>query len=303
MKRIAWIIIACCLFLAVCGRTYADDSAYFLSDPREVFGEVLNQQISDDADSLVALAAASGVGYNAAVDANPGVDPWYPRIGTRIVIPTAWILPEVRDEKELSEKGYIVINLAEFRLYLVKREGDLLAVLTFPAGIGVKGFETPTGHYTVEQKLRNPSWIIPRTFRSEYRHLPDIVPPGPDNPIGQYALSLSAPGILIHETSSPLAVGRKSSHGCIRLSSEDMRILYPLVYKGFKVIITNEPIKIGIRDGIPYIEAHRTVKGSGAEDYPQVMKLLAQKKMIEGINHDALRQALNERLGYPVALH
>lgn len=302
MNRIVRSIIAFCLFLAVCPRTYANDDAYFLSDPREVFGEVLRHEISDDGDTLVALAIDRGVGYNAVVDANPGVDPWYPGLGSSVVIPTSWILPEVPAEDRLSEKGYIVINLAEFRLYLVKREGDLLTVLTFPAGIGVAGFETPTGNYRIVKKLRNPSWIIPSSFREEYRHLPDVVPPGPDNPIGQYALSLSIPGFLIHETRSPLAVGRKSSHGCIRLSSVDMRALYPLVYEGFKVIITNQPIKVGMRDDIPYIEVHRPALDSGEEQYPQAVRLLTEKKMIEGINHDALRQALNERLGFPVAL-
>ena len=67
------------------------------------------------------------------------------------------------------------------------------------------------------------------------------MPPGPDNPLGEYALTLSLPSYLIHGTNKPFAVGRRVSSGCIRMYTKDVEQLYDAVRVGTKVVIVDEP--------------------------------------------------------------
>ena len=75
-----------------------------------------------------------------------------------------------------------------------------------------------------------PVWYVPASVRKEHAErgdpLPSIVQPGPDNPLGKFAMTLSLPGYLIHGTNKPAGVGMRSSHGCIRLYPEDIEALF-----------------------------------------------------------------------------
>jgi L,D-transpeptidase ErfK/SrfK len=82
------------------------------------------------------------------------------------------------------------------------------------------------------------------------------VKPGPDNPLGEYAMTLSLPSYLIHGTNKPAGVGMRSSHGCIRLYPEDIKALYERVPRGTPVRIVNQPVLAGWRDGQLYLEVH-----------------------------------------------
>ena len=86
--------------------------------------------------------------------------------------------------------------------------------------------------------------------------LPSVVKPGPDNPLGAYAMTLSLPGYLIHGTNKPAGVGMRSSHGCIRLYPEDIEALFPRVTRGTTVTLVNQPVLAGWRDGQLYLEVH-----------------------------------------------
>ena len=80
--------------------------------------------------------------------------------------------------------------------------------------------------------------------------------PGPDNPLGKFAMALSIPGYLIHGTNKPAGVGMRSSHGCIRLYPEDIEELFGRVAKGTSVRMVNQPVLAGWRDGQLYLEVH-----------------------------------------------
>lgn len=147
--------------------------------------------------------------------ANPGVDPFVPEPGRRIVIPTEWILPDA------PIRNGIIVNIAEMRLFLLRAERARM-VATFPIGVGDEGTETPVGVYSIVEKVKNPAWNVPRSIRVEQPDLPAVVPPGPDNPLGSRALRLSDRTLLIHGTNRPWGIGTRSSHGCIRLYEEDI---------------------------------------------------------------------------------
>ena len=76
---------------------------------------------------------------------------------------------------------------------------------------------------------------------------PAFIPPGPDNPLGEYAMRLNIPGgsYLIHGTNKPVGVGMQITHGCIRLYPEDIQYLFGEVPFGMTVRIVNQRVKTG----------------------------------------------------------
>lgn len=202
-----------------------------------------------EGDSFVGIARSHDVGYLELVAANPGVDPWLPETGAALTIPSRHVLPD-------APRRGIVINLSEPRLYLFRT--DPPAVLTFPAAVGKRGCETPVGATHVVGKRRDPVWVPPESVRQERPWLPTAVPPGPDNPLGRFAIDLGWPEIVVHGTNRPAGVGRRVSHGCIRLYPEDIAALFPLVEPGLPVTVVDQPVKLGWDEGMLYLEVHPT---------------------------------------------
>jgi L,D-transpeptidase ErfK/SrfK len=137
---------------------------------------------------------------------------------------------------------------------------EVVKVSTHPVGIGTEGWATPFGEAKVMQKAKDPTWYVPASVRKEHAErgdpLPSVVPPGPDNPLGAYAMTLSLPGYLIHGTNKPAGVGMRSSHGCIRLYPEDIEALFGKVARGTEVRLVNQPVLAAWRDGQLYLEVH-----------------------------------------------
>ena len=190
-------------------------------------------------DTLLDIARLNHLGYQELKRVNPGVDPWLPGDGTRVTIPAQWILPEAPREG-------LVLNIPEMRLYYYLPGSR---VMTFPLGVGVDGQETPAGSYRIGQKRTNPVWYVPVSIQAEMEHPRKTVPPGPDNPLGKYWMRLSHTTYGIHGTNNPWAIGRRVTHGCIRLYPEDIAFLYPRVPKDTPVRVTYQHAKVGVRDG------------------------------------------------------
>ena len=241
-----------------------------------------------ETDTLSDLARTYGLGYDEIIAANPGIDPWLPGVGTPIVLPTQYVLPD-------AEHRGVILNIATKRLFYfpAAEEGELQRVLTYPIGIGRVGWETPLGETTVVSKAKDPHWWVPVSVRREHAEmgnpLPSIVPPGPDNPLGHRVLKLEMPGYLIHGTNSPYGVGMRVSHGCVRLYPENIELLFDLVAVGEAVLIMNEPYQFGRRDGTLFFEAHEPLE----DDTMPADELLAA---LLDSQVDAAGQALNDHL-------
>ncbi len=207
-------------------------------------------------DTLLDIARRYDLGYAEILAANPGVDPWLPGEGTSVVLPTQFVLP-------VGGREGLVLNLASMRLFYYPEAGpgEPSEVITHPIGIGREGWLTPQGTMEIIQKKVKPAWTVPESVRREHAEqgdpLPKIVPPGPDNPLGDFAMRLSNPKYLIHGTNQPYGVGLRVSHGCVRLYPEDIARLFPAVPTGTQVRIINEPYLAGWRDGLLYLEAHQ----------------------------------------------
>lgn len=226
-------------------------------------------------DTFVKLARKHDVGYYELVDANPGVDPWLPGEGTRIVIPTQFILPA-------GPRDGIVINLAELRLYYFDKANN--KVSTFPVGIGSEYWPTPTmANEKIVAKEKDPSWRVPPSIMREHENagqpIPAVWGPGPNNPLGAYAFRTSHPGILIHGTDTPVGIGRRVTHGCVRMYPEDVEKLYYEVPVGTSLQIINAPVKAGWDDGTLYIELHKPLSGYPiqADIHPTIMDAINSK--------------------------
>ncbi len=210
-------------------------------------------------DTLLDIARRHGLGYEDIVNANPGVDTWLPGEGTAVVLPTRYVLPAG------PRKG-VVLNLAEYRMYYYPEvpEGEPAVVMTYPISIGRMDWETPLGRTSIISKVRNPSWYPPESIRAEHAAegdpLPRIVPPGPENPLGEYAMRLGLPGYLIHGTNRPAGVGMRVTHGCIRMFPEDIDYLFGRVDISTPVRIINEPVKVGWDGDDLVIEVHETLE-------------------------------------------
>jgi len=118
----------------------------------------------------------------------------------------------------------IVVSLKDFRLDLYK--GAEL-VQHFPVGVGALRFPTPPGAYYVRSKAKNPTWRNPGSAWA--RSMPAYIPAGPRNPLGTRALRLDRGALVIHGTPQPSTIGRRASHGCIRMKRPDVEALFEMV--------------------------------------------------------------------------
>ncbi len=219
---------------------------FIITQNDTVVGDISWHTVSKE-DTLLDIARYYDLGYNQIILANPNVDPWLPPVGKPVLIPSSYVLP--------SKRAGLVVNLAEMRLYFFRTEGSKKVVYTAPIGIGTEGKLTKLGVYNIIRKKHKPYWHVPESIRKEDPSLPEVVPPGPDNPLGEYALYLSRESYAIHGTNRPWGIGRRVSHGCIRLYPEDIEPLYSLVEIGTPVFIIYQPYKLGIKDKKIYLQA------------------------------------------------
>lgn len=248
---------------------------------------------------LEAFAAQHGLGLSNMLEANPGVDPFLPKSGTRLVIPQQLILPDTVREG-------IVVNVAEMRLYYYPPGSNTVEVL--PIGIGQAGRETPRNWVTaVERKQDGPTWSptpnTRRAYAAEGKTLPAFVPAGPDNPMGLYAIYIGRL-YAIHGTNSNFGIGLRVSQGCIRLRNNDIKYLFDNVPVGTRVQLIDRPVKVTTEpDGSRWVEVHEPLSRNRAEfeSSRKVPLPISAAQQTQLINEGAGAE-LERRSGMPVKI-
>jgi L,D-transpeptidase ErfK/SrfK len=279
---------------------YLERNEFSVAKGDDVIGRLAVIRL-EKGDTLPDIARHFSLGINAISAANPGVDVWVPKAGERILLPLSFILPDI------PKKG-IVINLASMRLFQFKGDSKSLVVLTYPVGIGTEERPTPIGQMHVERKVIRPTWHVPASIAEDHRKkgdpLPAEVPPGPKNPLGEYALYLSKPSYLIHGTNKPASIGLKATNGCIRLYPEDVKKLYSNTPVNTPVCIVDQPYLIGQRDGVVYMEVHTPLEGSGAVELEKMYTKLRniEKKSGRTLDWSKVKKVLAEAQGIPVPI-
>ncbi len=295
-KNTALILVA----MLWCGiSSTASALTFAINSKSDIVGSVqtITSQYGDSFDSI---GTKFDIGIYELIEANPGVDPWEPRAGTTIVIPSQFILPPG------PRKG-IVINLAEMRLYYFHSDNRL--VTTHPIGIGRKEWETPLSSGVVTEKKKDPSWRPPDSIRAIYdannKYLPIVVPPGPENPLGKYAMHLSITGYLIHGTNMQGGIGIRSSSGCIRMHPEDIESLFYKVSIGDSVRIIHKPYKIGRHYNQVYVEVHEPLSGeyyNTLSDSENLQQAIDDAKLAGTISRERARTGATNSYGYPALI-
>ena len=176
-----------------------------------------------------------------AQEAHPGLPPEAPTVGT-----------------------VVTIDVSTNQAYLF-RDGQLLKSSKAATGsdkVLRKGnkvwwFRTPRGRHTVVRKIVDPVWTKPDwAFIEEGKKVPP-----PDSPLrkekgtmGKYALDLGD-RVMIHGTNDPKSIGRRVSHGCVRLPKDMLALLWKEVPVGTEVyIFESQPRDIAASKGLNSLE-------------------------------------------------
>ena len=277
-------------------RAYALN-VFDLEERQTVYG-TLRSVKAEHKQTLLDIAKDHDLGYNQIVSANPGIDPWVPPEGASVLVPTVFVLP-----RERLPSG-IVINLAEMRLYYFESAKERPSRFwTCPVGVGREGYPTELSIYTVFNKAKDPIWFVPPSVLEEDPELPPQVPPGPDNPLGKYILRFSRLSYGIHGTNRPWGVGRRVSHGCIRLYSEDIASLFPLVPVGTLVQIIYEPIKVGWAEGKCWLQVYQDYENKIDDPLAAAFSGISACEQAIGlikVDFKKIKKAITEQTGIPV---
>jgi L,D-transpeptidase ErfK/SrfK len=234
-------------------------------------------------ESIFAIARRYGVSGSAIHNANEGD---LTAGDEQLLIPTKHIAP-------LPYGTGIVVNLPERNLYLYQ-EGR--PTRCYPIAIGQRGWETPTGDFTIVNKRKNPTWFPPKWALEE-----EPVPPGPDNPLGDRWLGLSAPGYGVHATNAPASVGRYVSHGCLRMYPEHAHELYTLAPVETAVSIIYQRAVVGYRpeEGIVYLSYYPDPYDLGEVTPEQVRALLRDYGLDQVVDMSTVTRILQRTSGVP----
>ena len=303
MKRASLITVALLTALSVSHGAWAVDYPLPPANSR-LIGQNQWWTVQEGDRNLQAIARHFDTAAMLILEANDTLAPVEPKPGTQVLIPSQMLLPDVPREG-------IVVNLAELRLYYFPPGQNQVQV--YPLGIGQQGLETPEMATRVGQKIPNPTWTPTAGIRARSLEkgikLPPVVPAGPNNPLGRYALRLAYGNgeYLIHGTSAPDSVGLRVSSGCMRMNAADIQALFSQVKTGTPVRVINQPVKFAIEpDGKRYVEVHRPLTQDEAGNtrtiphtLPAAFHQFAGDKTVDDAQ---LKKALSRRAGYPVVV-
>jgi L,D-transpeptidase ErfK/SrfK len=255
---------------------------FSIADNQSIVGGLASVDSQED-DTLSDFARHFGLGFNDIAYANPHLDPWILHQNQQILLPLQFILPDA------PRKG-IVLNLANMRMfYYPSRDAK---VLTYPIGIGRDGWGTPLGVTKIVAKRANPAWTVPSSILREHRlqgdPLPKVVPSGPDNPLGYYAMPLGFNGYLIHGTNKPYGIGMQVSHGCVQLYPEDVEVLFKKVAVGTPVRIVHQPYLAAWSKNGLYLEVHRPLDKWARQDKKLQQAVRAKLQKLAADNNVAV---------------
>jgi L,D-transpeptidase ErfK/SrfK len=139
-----------------------------------------------------------------------------------MVVATAEALAQQQEPKRR-----IVISIPDRKLALLE-DGQLVKI--YPTAVGAPASPSPAGSFKIVQRIPDPTWYGPGV----------VVPPGKANPLGTRWLGLSRKSYGIHGTNNPRSIGRRASHGCIRMRNADVEEVFERVKVGDEVELVGE---------------------------------------------------------------
>jgi lipoprotein-anchoring transpeptidase ErfK/SrfK len=202
-------------------------------------------------------------------------------------------------------KDGIIINIPDRTLYYFQR-GALVRSLPVAVGSKTKNekyvWQTPVGKFKITGKVKNPTWTVPPSIQTEMeeqgKEVFATLPPGPENPLGKYAIRTSIPGIMIHSTTRPSSIYSFSSHGCIRLSPNQMEEFFPQIRVNTKGEIIYKPVKLAVTEnGRVYLEVHRDVYNKRPSLVAEARKMVENLKISELVDWEKFDSVVKNKSG------
>ena len=243
-------------------------------------------------DTLVDLAFRHRVGFEALERLNPDVEVWVPTPGTRVLLPSRYVLPAAPREG-------LVVNLPEMRLYDYT-DGPMPRV--YALAIGDLADPTPTGEFRVGARRSDPIWYVPPSIRMERPEIGPTVAPGPDNPLGSRWITIGSTYYGLHGTNLPWSIGRMTTHGCLRLYDDQMQELYARVPADAPLRIVYQSVKLGeTREGL-VIEVHPDVYAREPARVRALWMRLRGLGLSDRVDWRRVQKAVEQPLGIPVPI-
>jgi len=308
--KICTLLVSSLLLTMVVGNSYATTySLPHLKGDRVVAsstGETVTITVDQD-QTLLDIAKRFNLGQTEIVTINPNLDRWLIKKGTVVRLPNRRILPD-------SPHEGITLNVAEYRMYYYPADQPG-TVRSYAHGVGRQDWKTPLGKTSIIKKVKDPAWHPPESIRREHAAngdpLPEIVPPGPHNPLGAYALYLNLPGdYRIHGTDIDkiFGIGMQITHGCVRMYPEDIGALYQSVSVGTSVYIVKQPVKVAWLNNVLYVEAHPDLEGEEKtpdERYAIALSLIKKEnnQVLPDFDQVVLNKVLTDLDGTPTPVY
>jgi L,D-transpeptidase ErfK/SrfK len=202
-------------------------------------------------------------------------------------------------------KDGIIINIPDRTLYYFQR-GTLVTSLPVALGSVTKNdkyvWQTPVGKFKITAKMKDPTWTVPPSIQTQMeeqgKEIVTRVPPGPENPLGKYAIRTSIPGIMIHSTTRPSSIYSFSSHGCIRLSPNQMEEFFPQIKVNTKGEIIYKPVKLAVTEsGRVFLEVHRDIYNKSTNLVAEARQMVEKQKLSELVDWEKFKAVVKHKSG------
>ena len=293
--RFAALLAASCLFAL---RAVAQP---VVPDPRlaslpAVVGEPSSEIVETAEDTILDIAYRHRLGFDRVTRMNPQIkNVWIPDPGTVVRLPTEHILPDP------PWRG-LIINVPEMQLYdfTVKNEAGEPEV--FAIAIGDEVDPSLMGEFKIGKKRAQPAWHVPKSIQAERPELPAVVPPGPDNPLGPYWMTIGSTSYGIHGSNNEWSIGRLATHGCIRLYNDQIEKLFLRTKEKTPLRLLYQTVKVGQRGNTIYLESHPDLYNKDPMREQMAVERLRAAGLLEYVDGIALHRAIEEQHGNPVPI-
>jgi lipoprotein-anchoring transpeptidase ErfK/SrfK len=220
------------------------------------------------------------------------------KVGQKLAYNNRKIIPQ-------KLKDGIIVNIPDRTLYYFQK-GSLVLSLPVALGSPVKNekyiWQTPLGKFKITAKMKDPTWTVPSSIQTEMeekgKEVITSVPPGPENPLGKFAMKTSIPGILIHSTTKPSSIYSFSSHGCIRLSPTRMEEFFPQIRVNTRGEIIYKPVKLAVTDnGRVFLEVHKDAYSKLTDLVEEARQLVEKRKLSDMVDWEKFKSVVKQKSG------
>ena len=242
-------------------------------------------------DSLTSIGARFGVDIRVIAEAN-GLKPTDRlKTGQVLTIDNRHIVPA-------NDNFEVIINVPQRMLFHF--ESDQVSC-GFPIAAGKPDWRTPLGEFEIMSKEEKPTWDVPVSIQEEMRRsgkpVLTHVPPSPENPLGDYWIGLSLPGIGIHGTNAPPSIYKLATHGCIRLHPDDVEELFSKIDVGTRGRIVYEPTLAARVGNSVFLEVHPDAYKKGSDVLNKVLETARTNGFLDMLDLPLVNEVIRKRDG------